>query len=193
MFKSFHVRNIFFLLLLGSGWFWWRGEDGGLQQGNSGPVMWTCSRAAHQQHPAAVEETEEPHGEARQSRYMQRVSFKTEVHEMFWDVKPLWRENSVWLITIKTWNLHVCSASKVQNQLETKKDVIPRETHEDEMEQMRREVQQCKEFIHAQQQLLQVSFCFTIREEKFSRSPLELDFFFIYILLIIRWNHRSGM
>lgn len=46
-------------------------------------------------------------------------------------------------------------ASQVQTQLESKKEVIPRETHEDEMEQMRREVQQCKEFIHAQQQLLQ--------------------------------------
>lgn len=34
-------------------------------------------------------------------------------------------------------------------------DVIPRETHEDEMERMRTEVQQCKDFIHAQQQLLQ--------------------------------------
>ncbi|XP_074544058.1 synovial sarcoma, X breakpoint 2 interacting protein a [Halichoeres trimaculatus] len=46
-------------------------------------------------------------------------------------------------------------ASQVQNQLEANKEVIPRETHEDEMERMRREVQQCKEFIHAQQQLLQ--------------------------------------
>nr|XP_046263402.1 synovial sarcoma, X breakpoint 2 interacting protein a isoform X2 [Scatophagus argus] len=46
-------------------------------------------------------------------------------------------------------------ASLVQNQLESNKEVIPRDTHEDEMEQMRREVQQCKEFIHAQQQLLQ--------------------------------------
>ncbi|KAI3374841.1 hypothetical protein L3Q82_021383 [Scortum barcoo] len=46
-------------------------------------------------------------------------------------------------------------ASQVQNQLESNKEVIPRETHEDEMERMRREVQQCKEFIHAQQQLLQ--------------------------------------
>lgn len=59
-------------------------------------------------------------------------------------------------------------ASKVQNQLEANKDVIPRETYEDEMEQMRREVQQCKEFIHAQQQLLQVSFCLLNRE--FSKS-----------------------
>ncbi|XP_036938605.1 synovial sarcoma, X breakpoint 2 interacting protein a isoform X1 [Acanthopagrus latus] len=46
-------------------------------------------------------------------------------------------------------------ASLVQNQLESNKEVIPRETHDEEMERMRREVQQCKEFIHAQQQLLQ--------------------------------------
>ncbi|KAK1879374.1 Afadin- and alpha-actinin-binding protein [Dissostichus eleginoides] len=46
-------------------------------------------------------------------------------------------------------------ASKVQNQMESNKEVVQRETHEDEMERMRREVQQCKEFIHAQQQLLQ--------------------------------------
>ncbi|KAK5860142.1 hypothetical protein PBY51_021639 [Eleginops maclovinus] len=46
-------------------------------------------------------------------------------------------------------------ASQVQNQLESDKEVVPRDTHEDEMERMRREVQQCKEFIHAQQQLLQ--------------------------------------
>ncbi|KAK2822561.1 hypothetical protein Q5P01_022626 [Channa striata] len=46
-------------------------------------------------------------------------------------------------------------ASQVQNQLDSSKEVIPRETHEDEMERMRHEIQQCKEFIHAQQQLLQ--------------------------------------
>ncbi|KAM9844658.1 synovial sarcoma, X breakpoint 2 interacting protein a [Aulostomus maculatus] len=46
-------------------------------------------------------------------------------------------------------------ASQVHSRLESNKEVIPRETHEDEMERMRREVQQCKEFIHAQQQLLQ--------------------------------------
>uniref|UniRef100_A0AAQ5X1C4 Synovial sarcoma, X breakpoint 2 interacting protein a n=1 Tax=Amphiprion ocellaris TaxID=80972 RepID=A0AAQ5X1C4_AMPOC len=46
-------------------------------------------------------------------------------------------------------------ASQAQNQLESNKEVIPRETHEDEMERMRCEVQQCREFIHAQQQLLQ--------------------------------------
>ncbi|XP_039458132.1 synovial sarcoma, X breakpoint 2 interacting protein a isoform X1 [Oreochromis aureus] len=45
--------------------------------------------------------------------------------------------------------------SQVQNQLESNKEMIPLETHEDEMERMRCEVQQCKEFIHAQQQLLQ--------------------------------------
>ncbi|XP_019966928.1 synovial sarcoma, X breakpoint 2 interacting protein a isoform X2 [Paralichthys olivaceus] len=46
-------------------------------------------------------------------------------------------------------------ATQVQNQLESNKEVIPRERHEHEMEKMRCEVQQCKEFIHAQQQLLQ--------------------------------------
>ncbi|KAG7525079.1 hypothetical protein JOB18_021769 [Solea senegalensis] len=46
-------------------------------------------------------------------------------------------------------------ASQAQNQLESNKEVIPVETHESEMERMRCEVQQCKEFIHAQQQLLQ--------------------------------------
>ncbi|XP_041848536.1 synovial sarcoma, X breakpoint 2 interacting protein a [Melanotaenia boesemani] len=44
-------------------------------------------------------------------------------------------------------------ASQVQNQ--SNKEVIPLETHEDEMDRMRCEVQQCKEFIHAQQVLLQ--------------------------------------
>uniref|UniRef100_A0A8C2ZGT9 Synovial sarcoma, X breakpoint 2 interacting protein a n=1 Tax=Cyclopterus lumpus TaxID=8103 RepID=A0A8C2ZGT9_CYCLU len=46
-------------------------------------------------------------------------------------------------------------ASLVQSQLESNREMIPRETHKDEMERMRREVQQCKEFIHVQQQLLQ--------------------------------------
>ncbi|CAN9502933.1 unnamed protein product [Ophioblennius macclurei] len=45
--------------------------------------------------------------------------------------------------------------SQVQNQVESGKEVIPRETHEDKMEKMKQEVQQCKEFIHAQQLLLQ--------------------------------------
>ncbi|MEQ2311910.1 Afadin- and alpha-actinin-binding protein [Ameca splendens] len=45
-------------------------------------------------------------------------------------------------------------ASQVHNQMESNKETIPLETHEDEMERMRQEVQQCREFIHAQQQLL---------------------------------------
>nr|XP_057923138.1 synovial sarcoma, X breakpoint 2 interacting protein a [Doryrhamphus excisus] len=44
---------------------------------------------------------------------------------------------------------------KLDHQVESHKEVIPREAHEDEMERMRHEVQQCKEFIHAQQQLIQ--------------------------------------
>uniref|UniRef100_A0A1A8FBA8 Synovial sarcoma, X breakpoint 2 interacting protein n=2 Tax=Nothobranchius korthausae TaxID=1143690 RepID=A0A1A8FBA8_9TELE len=46
-------------------------------------------------------------------------------------------------------------ASQVLHQMGSNKDMIPFETHQDEMERMRHEVQQCKEFIHAQQQLLQ--------------------------------------
>lgn len=46
-------------------------------------------------------------------------------------------------------------ASQVQNQMACNKETIPLETHEDEVERMRQEVQQCREFIHAQQQLLQ--------------------------------------
>ncbi|XP_017281402.1 synovial sarcoma, X breakpoint 2 interacting protein a [Kryptolebias marmoratus] len=49
-------------------------------------------------------------------------------------------------------------ASQAQTQMECNKEMIPLETHEDEMERMRSEVQQCKEFIHAQQQLLQQQF-----------------------------------
>ncbi|KAG8014247.1 Afadin-and alpha-actinin-binding protein [Nibea albiflora] len=61
-------------------------------------------------------------------------------------------------------------ASQLQNQLQSNKEVIPRETHDDEMERMRREVQQCKEFIHAQQQLLQTAAflndCYTLEEKE---------------------------
>ncbi|KAM9322039.1 synovial sarcoma, X breakpoint 2 interacting protein a isoform 1-T2 [Pholidichthys leucotaenia] len=46
-------------------------------------------------------------------------------------------------------------ASQAQSQLESNKDMMPLETHEDYMERMRCEVQQCKEFIYVQQQLLQ--------------------------------------
>ncbi|XP_057713961.1 synovial sarcoma, X breakpoint 2 interacting protein a [Corythoichthys intestinalis] len=54
---------------------------------------------------------------------------------------------------------------QVQNQVESDREVIPRETHEDEMEKMRREVQQCKEFIHTQQQLLQQQLNTSFDEE----------------------------
>lgn len=35
-------------------------------------------------------------------------------------------------------------------------DAIPRETHEEEMDRLKLEIQQCKDFIQTQQQLLQV-------------------------------------
>lgn len=38
-------------------------------------------------------------------------------------------------------------------------EAVPREIHEEEMQRMRLEVQQCKDFIHTQQQLLQVGQC----------------------------------
>lgn len=46
-------------------------------------------------------------------------------------------------------------ASLVQSQQGTSKEVVPREIHEEELEKMRLEVQQCKDFIQTQQQLLQ--------------------------------------
>ncbi|XP_068605135.1 synovial sarcoma, X breakpoint 2 interacting protein a [Brachionichthys hirsutus] len=49
-------------------------------------------------------------------------------------------------------------AVEVQNQQLSNKEVIPRVNCEEEVEQLRREVQQCNEFIHAQQQLLQQQF-----------------------------------
>ncbi|XP_037537720.1 synovial sarcoma, X breakpoint 2 interacting protein a [Nematolebias whitei] len=56
-------------------------------------------------------------------------------------------------------------ASQAQNQMECSKGMVPLETHEDEMERMRSEVQQCKDFIHAQQQLLQQQFNTSFDEE----------------------------
>lgn len=49
--------------LWGWGGGWWP------QQRESGAVVWTGPRAAHQQHPPAVEEAQEPHGETRQPRF----------------------------------------------------------------------------------------------------------------------------
>uniref|UniRef100_A0A3B5MKT6 Synovial sarcoma, X breakpoint 2 interacting protein a n=1 Tax=Xiphophorus couchianus TaxID=32473 RepID=A0A3B5MKT6_9TELE len=50
---------------------------------------------------------------------------------------------------------HVEKLDQGTSVMESNKETIPLETHEDEMERMRQEVQQCREFIHAQQQLLQ--------------------------------------
>jgi hypothetical protein len=44
-----------------------------------------------------------------------------------------------------------------QSQQRAGKELVPRQIHEEEMERMRLEVQQCKDFIQTQQQLLQVS------------------------------------
>lgn len=42
-------------------------------------------------------------------------------------------------------------------------EVMAKEAHDREMEQLRQEIQQCKDFIHTQQQLLQVSMANTRR------------------------------
>uniref|UniRef100_A0A4W5PP60 Synovial sarcoma, X breakpoint 2 interacting protein a n=1 Tax=Hucho hucho TaxID=62062 RepID=A0A4W5PP60_9TELE len=57
------------------------------------------------------------------------------------------------------------------------KELVPRQIHEEEMERMRLEVQQCKDFIHTQQQLLQspcyddetaalLNDCYTLEEKE---------------------------
>lgn len=53
--------------------------------------------------------------------------------------------------------VHV-SASLVACQERESEDLISRREHEEEMQRMRLEVQQCKDFIHMQQQLLQVYY-----------------------------------
>ncbi|XP_061798987.1 synovial sarcoma, X breakpoint 2 interacting protein a [Nerophis lumbriciformis] len=77
---------------------------------------------------------------------------------------------------------------QVQSQVECSKEVMMREVQEDELERMRHEVQQCKEFIHTQQQLLQqqlhTSFdeetaallndCYTLEEKERLREELRL-------------------
>ncbi|CAG5896570.1 unnamed protein product [Menidia menidia] len=60
---------------------------------------------------------------------------------------------------------HVEKLDSQASQMESSKEVIPLETYEDEMERMRREVQQCKEFIHAQQLLLQQQLNTSFDEE----------------------------
>lgn len=51
--------------------------------------------------------------------------------------------------------LVVCSASSAQ--MGESKNAVSRETHEEEMDRLKLEIQQCKDFIQTQQQLLQVS------------------------------------
>ena len=48
------------------------------------------------------------------------------------------------------------AASLVQAGEGAEPDAVPLETHGQEMERLKLEIQQCKDFIHSQQQLLQV-------------------------------------
>lgn len=49
-----------------------------------------------------------------------------------------------------------CSASLAQMGESKNADAVSRETHEEEMDRLKLEIQQCKDFIQTQQQLLQV-------------------------------------
>ncbi|KAK0143388.1 Afadin- and alpha-actinin-binding protein [Merluccius polli] len=60
-------------------------------------------------------------------------------------------------------------ASLVQAGEGTQHEVIPLETHEQEMEQLKLEVQQCRGFIHSQQQLLQQRLSSPCEEEAASQ------------------------
>lgn len=82
----------------------------------------------------------------------------------------------------------VCLASQVQNQMASNKETIPLETHEDEVERMRQEVQQCREFIHAQQQLLQVSIDYLVKWSAcLLKVKVNVSFLFIATAKHIIW------
>lgn len=49
-----------------------------------------------------------------------------------------------------------CLASLVQMVESKNTDAVPQETQEEEMDRLKLEIQQCKDFIQTQQQLLQV-------------------------------------
>ncbi len=51
-------------------------------------------------------------------------------------------------------NIAACVAASLEREGE---EMMSRKEHEEEMQRMRMELQQCKEFIHMQQQLLQVN------------------------------------
>lgn len=55
-------------------------------------------------------------------------------------------------------NISACAAvSLVACQEREAEELMSRKEHEEEMQRIRLELQQCKEFIHMQQQLLQVT------------------------------------
>ncbi|KAJ3595651.1 hypothetical protein NHX12_004954 [Muraenolepis orangiensis] len=57
------------------------------------------------------------------------------------------------------------SLAQSQQQQSGSKEAVPREIHEEEMQRMRLEVQECKDFIHTQQQLLQQQLNSSFDEE----------------------------
>ncbi|XP_013995998.2 afadin- and alpha-actinin-binding protein isoform X1 [Salmo salar] len=71
-------------------------------------------------------------------------------------IRQQWRRLKSHMERLDSQECVVSSASLVQqSQQRAGKELVPRQIHEEEMERMRLEVQQCKDFIQTQQQLLQ--------------------------------------
>ncbi|PWA25418.1 hypothetical protein CCH79_00005436, partial [Gambusia affinis] len=110
------------------------------------PQQQSSSGAASDDSQEQVESDEEKAGNA--SREALDHSCELAREQLLNSIRQQWRK-------LRNHVEKLDQASQVQNQVESNKETIPLETHEDEMERMRQEVQQCREFIHAQQQLLQ--------------------------------------
>uniref|UniRef100_UPI003AAA24EF synovial sarcoma, X breakpoint 2 interacting protein a n=1 Tax=Centroberyx gerrardi TaxID=166262 RepID=UPI003AAA24EF len=108
-----------------------------------------CARGAHadDSHEQAGSDGEEKAGDSSRETLDQSCEHARE--QLTNSIRQQWRRLKNHMERLDS------QASLVQNQLESGKEAVAREIHEEEMERMRLEVQQCKDFIHTQQQLLQ--------------------------------------
>lgn len=72
----------------------------------------------------------------------------------------------------------------VQLGREVGEEMISKDVHQDEMERLKMEIQQCKDFIQTQQQLLQVNDHIATLSVWMFISFLILDILFVYNLLL---------
>ncbi|KAM4605443.1 synovial sarcoma, X breakpoint 2 interacting protein a isoform 2-T2 [Polymixia lowei] len=111
-----------------------------------------CSRGAHaddsyEQAGSDREEEEEVGGPSRETLDQSCEHAKEQLTN---SIRQQWRRLKSHMERLDS------QASLVQTQQQQSgKEAVPREIHNEEMERMRLEVQQCKDFIHTQQQLLQ--------------------------------------